>query len=113
MALTQAQIEARRQRVRDLINSAGSTFLSVRFVKRTDNTVRLMNIQLPAIQKHIVGDAASESAKQAVQTRAMRHPSLLNVYDVVKKGIRSLDLDRVTDVTVHGVGYHIGEAVSD
>lgn len=105
--LTVAQIEARRENIKKLIASAGATFLAVEFIK-VDGTERTMQIQLPAIASRLVGDAASDSAKQAVATRKVNHPNLFPVFDVAKKAIRSLNLDTVFAVTVRGSRFDVG-----
>ena len=108
--LTEAQIEARRANIRSLIESAGSTFIGVEFVKK-DNSIRNMNVQTHAGRALLVGENACDSAKQAVETRKANHPNLFNVYDVVAKAWRSINLDTVFGLTVKGVRYDVGPIV--
>ena len=82
-----------------LINSAGGRFCSAVFIKK-DGTLRTMTVQPAALKFHVKGDAASDSAKQAVATRAANHPNLFNVWDVQAKGTRSINLDTVQTITV-------------
>lgn len=84
-----------------LIKSAGSRFMSVSFIKK-DGTDRLMQIQPAAIKNHLVGDAASDSAKKATATRKANHPNLYPVYDVGKRAIRSVNLDTIHTIVVGG-----------
>jgi hypothetical protein len=94
-------IETRRAAISSLIASAGSTIFTVTFYKK-DGSERVMQIQLPAIKKLLKGDAASDSAKQAVATRKENHPELMAVYDLGKGAIRSINLDTVTAINING-----------
>jgi hypothetical protein len=105
--MTAVQIEARRENINRLIESAGSTFLTVTFVKK-DQTVRDMNVQLFAGRDELAGDAASDSAKQAVETRKANHPNLRAVYDIAKSAWRSINLDTVLRIKVRGTVYDVG-----
>lgn len=87
-----------------LIASAKGRFCSVTFIKK-DGSVRVMNIQPAAIKSHLKGDEASESAKRGVQTRKANHPNLLPVWDNGSQGIRSVNLDTVTEIKVDGEVY--------
>ena len=87
-----------------LISSAKGRFCSVTFIKK-DSSVRVMNIQPAAITKNLVGDDACDSAKKAVATRKERHPNLLPVWDNGSQGIRSVNLDTVTEIKVDGAVY--------
>ena len=109
--LTQAQIEARRANINRLLDSAGSTFIGVEFVKR-DGSLRTMQVQLAAGRDLLVGDAASDSAKQAVATRKENNPNLRNVFDVAKKAWRSINLDTVFGLTVKGTRFDVGPALT-
>ncbi|XAI95955.1 hypothetical protein [Microcystis phage Mwe-JY26] len=99
-------IEKRRALIRSLIESAGGQFASVTFTKK-DGTVRVMNVQPAAGKFHVVGEAASDSAKQAVETRKQAHPELLAIWDVAKQAFRSINLDTVTRVAVAGTVFEI------
>jgi hypothetical protein len=99
-------INARRDMVRNLIDSAGSTFVGVEYVSKSGNN-RVMNVQTHAGKSLLKGDAASNSAKRGVVTRAINNPNLMNVYDVANNGWRSINLDTVTKVTVRGSVYVI------
>jgi len=100
------QIEARRDNVKSLIESAGSTFIGVDFIK-ADGTFRTMNVQTHAGKSLLAGDAASDSAKQAVETRKRNNPNLINVFDVANSAWRSINLDTVQRVTIRGTTFVI------
>lgn len=92
------------EKMKALIASAGGQFAGVVFTKK-DGTLRTMNVQPAKLKFEVKGDAASDSAKQAVATRAARHPNLYNVWDVSKKAPRSINLDTVERITVRGETY--------
>lgn len=96
-------MERRRVQLKGLIETAGARFIRVDFVKK-DRTLRKMLAQ-PKARIGLVGEAASDSAKQGVETRKANHPNLLNIYDVQKKGWRSINLDTVYAVQVDGTRY--------
>ncbi|MEM6890929.1 MAG: hypothetical protein AAF636_22750 [Pseudomonadota bacterium] len=62
-----AEMEAKRK----MIASAKGRFVSVTFTKR-DGTERQMRIQPATLKLNLIGEAASESARRAVRTRAER-----------------------------------------
>lgn len=90
-----------------LIESAGSHFLSIEFIKK-DGTVRRMLAHPTAIENRCVGDAASESAKQKNATAKRNHPEMFRIVDVeaCKAGepvaIRTINLDTLLSITVNG-----------
>jgi hypothetical protein len=83
--------------IRQIMQSQGSKITSVEFVKK-DGSYRKMLVQSAATKTHCVGDAASDSAKQAVETRAANYPNLLNVFDMDRKAIRSIDMDTIFSI---------------
>jgi hypothetical protein len=93
--------EEKRMQVRQIIESANTQFVTIAFVKK-DGTQRRMNIQPHAIRAHIVGEAASESAQKAVQTRKENHPELYNCWDVKANGARSVNMDTVYEIKAQG-----------
>lgn len=99
--------EETHAKAKALIESAGTHFISVEFFKK-DKTLRRMIVHPTAIRNRLVGDAASDSAKQAVETRKVNHPELYNVIDVdaikhgEEKAIRSINLDTLVSITVDG-----------
>lgn len=99
-------IDRRRALITQIIASAGGQFASVTFVKK-DGTVRTMNVQPAAGKSRVVGDAASDSAKQAVATRKENHPNLLAIWDTANSAFRSINLDTVTRVAVHGAVFEV------
>jgi hypothetical protein len=92
--------------IRSLIESAGGRFASVTFTKK-DGTERVMQVQPAAGKFRVVGDAASDSAKQAVATRKENHPNLLPIWDVAAQAFRSINLDTVKRVVVDGTVFNI------
>ena len=94
-------LEARREAIRAVIRSAGSTIFSVKFYKK-DGSLRTMQVQLPAIRNLLVGDDASDSAKQGVATRHLTHPELFAVYSVGDDGIRQVNIDKLVEVNLRG-----------
>ncbi|MEM8773363.1 MAG: hypothetical protein AAGD92_17125, partial [Pseudomonadota bacterium] len=67
-----AEMEAKRK----MIAGARGRFVSVTFTKK-DGSERQMRIQPATLKHHLKGDAASDSARRAAQTRAERHPHLM------------------------------------
>jgi hypothetical protein len=100
----EAAIQARRDRIKALINSAGGRFAAVDFVKK-DGTLRTLQVQPAALKFHLVGDAASDAAKRATETRKANNPNLLPVWDVANQAVRSINLDTVLGVTVDNQRY--------
>lgn len=96
-------IEARRAAIKSILASAGSTIFAVTFFKK-DGTRRVIQVQLPAIKKLLVGEAASESAKQGVAARKENHPELFPVFDIANKGVRQINLDTVVEINLRGFG---------
>lgn len=105
--LTATQTAARREQINALIDSAGSTFLAIEAFKE-DGSLRTFQVQLPVAKKHIVAEYQSDSREQAVVTRKANNPHLRNLFDVARKGFRSINLDAVNAVTVRGVRFDIG-----
>jgi hypothetical protein len=87
--------------VREIVAGQGSRFTTVEFVKK-DGTLRTMLVQHAATKFRVKGDAASESAQRATATRAAAHPNLLNIYDVDRGAIRSIDMNTVLTVKSGG-----------
>jgi len=86
---------------RALIASANGRFASVVFTKKNGSR-RVMRVQPAALKYHVVGDAASDAAKKAVETRAARHPNLLPVWDTDRAAVRSVNLATVSRIAVNG-----------
>lgn len=103
-ALDAAAMEARRARIRNRINAAGGRFAGVEFIKK-DGSLRTMNVQPARLKFEVKGDAASEAAQRATETRKANNPNLMPVWDVAADAIRSINLDTVLAVTVDGVRY--------
>lgn len=97
---------ARRARLVAMMKTAGSRIFSVTFVKK-DGELRTMQVQLPALQKRLVGDDACDAAKRATETRKANNPNLFPVFDVASNGIRSINLDTVQTIKVDGQVFNI------
>lgn len=95
------EITKKRKEIREIIENAGSQFLSVQFVKK-DGTVRDMKIQNAMLKMNVKGDEASETAKKATETRKKNNPNLIAVWDFDKNEIRSINMDTVTHIKSNG-----------
>lgn len=80
---------------------AGSTIFSVRFRKRTTGEMRDMLCRLK-----VTKDLSGEGRKYDALAK-----SLLVVYDVQKKGYRSIPLDSIQIIKVRGETYTINDEV--
>ncbi|MDR2187095.1 MAG: SH3 beta-barrel fold-containing protein [Azonexus sp.] len=65
---------------------------SVEFIKRTDGTLRRMVCRL-GVKKHLTGGGAAYDSKAH---------NLLTVFDMEKGGYRSIPVESVQRLTVHG-----------
>lgn len=86
-----------RQRLRRMLESMGSKFTIVQFVKQ-DGSLRTMLIQHAATKHRVKGEAAPAHKQQAAAMRALNHPELFNTYDVDRNAIRSINLDTVVRI---------------
>jgi hypothetical protein len=77
-------------------NSNGSIF-GVDFVKRTTGESRKMTARL-GVKKHLKGGEAAYDAKAK---------DLIFVYDIAKKGYRSIALDAITALRIGGDEYEV------
>ena len=99
--------EKKYQYIRDLVKTAGSRIFSVQFTKK-DGSTRIMTVQQAALAPRCKGEDASDSARQAVETRARNNPHLLNVYSMDAKGIRSVNMDTLDWIQVNGKKHLMG-----
>lgn len=104
--MTDKQNLKRYAQVRALLATAGARFITIDFTKK-DGTPRSLTYNAKAAASRTVGDAASESAKQAVETRASNNPNLINVWDHAKQGFRSINMDTITRIKIDGTEYTI------
>lgn len=74
-------------------------FFRVGFVKRTNGEYRRMLARV-GVKRHLRGGQAAYDA---------REKNLLHVWDVQKKGYRSINLDDVRELKVHGVFVQLGD----
>lgn len=96
----EAQAKAYAEK-RDLIAKSKGRFVSVTFTKK-DGTERTMRVQPATLRQHVKGDAASEAARKAIETRARRHPHLLSVWDTEAQAPRSVNLATVSRIAADG-----------
>lgn len=87
--------------IRALIEAQGSKITSVEFIKK-DGSYRKMLVQPAATKFRVKGDEACASAQQAAATRAENHPNLLNVFDMDRAAIRSIDMDTIFSIRSGG-----------
>ena len=90
-----------QEQIKAKIESAKGQFCAVEFIKK-DGTVRKMTIQPATLKFKVKGDAASDKAKRATATRKANNPHLLAVWDVKAQGVRSINLDTLTRLSVGG-----------
>lgn len=79
-----------RENIKAVIESAGSTFFTVEFVK-ADGSIRKMNCR-KGVSKHLRGGDSTLTGK----------PHLVTVFDMQKKAYRAINLDTVRWVRVRG-----------
>lgn len=101
-------MSSKYNQISSLIYSNKGRFCSVTFIKK-DGSTRKMSIQPSSITSRLVGEAASDSAKQATETRKANNPNLLPVFDAQKKEIRSINMDTIVSIKANGVTYNFGE----
>ena len=73
------KLEHKTKQIKALIADSGSAFMSIEFIKN-DGSKRVIVFN-PRAKKGLAGEKASDSAKQAVKTRAQNNPNLINVLD--------------------------------
>jgi hypothetical protein len=96
---------ARRNLSKFLLDRAKGRFCSITFTKK-DGTVRTITVQPHAVKTHLAANP-SPSAKQAAETRKVKYPHLLPVYDIHAKTIKSINLDTVSRIKVDGIALHV------
>ena len=86
-----------RSEVREFLGELKGKFFTVEFIKRSTNELRVMNCTTNYTSKLAGGEAAYDfNAKQ-----------LLPVYDLQKKGFRSIPLDAVLVIRVKGETFEV------
>lgn len=101
-------VEAKRRQLRALLETAGSRYISVNFIKANGDD-RQITINVKAAASHVQG-AKTASTKQAVETRKINNPNLYNVWDNTKQEFRAINLDTVHRIVIDGILYKIGVA---
>lgn len=93
----------KHEQIKGFIADSGSKFMTIEFTKK-DGSNRVMNFNPQSAKNHLVGDAASDSAKQAVETRKRNNPHLLNIWEMNNQDettkFRSVNMNTVTRVAV-------------
>jgi len=83
------------QDVKGLLDMSNGRFVTVKFVKRTNSAVRVMNCRT-LVSKGINGNG-----------RKSRKPGLYKVYDVSKSAWRTINLSGVHQLSMNGTTYKI------
>ena len=99
-------MSTRRKVVAATIKAAAGRFITVDFVKK-DGSFRSMNIQPETVKTHLAVNPSSRGRK-AAETRRLRHPNLLPVWDVSSKHIKSINMDTVISVRIDGTCIDFG-----
>lgn len=99
---------AKPAQIRALIETAGSRFVSVEFTKQ-DGALRRMLVNPARLGAHLRRDDSdkSESHQRGAATRKALNPHLLNVWDEIAGGPRSINLDTLSQIKIDGVTYHV------
>ena len=97
---------AKPAQIRALIETAGSRFISVEFIKK-DGAERKMLVNPARLGATLRRDASdkSESHQRGAETRKALNPHLLNVWDEYAQAPRSINLDTLTKIKIDGVSY--------
>lgn len=99
---------AKPAQLRALIETAGSRFISVEFEKK-DGSPRKMLVNPARLGAHLRRDVAekSESHQRGAETRKANNPHLLNVWDEIAGGPRTINLDTLNFIKIDGVSYSV------
>lgn len=97
------ELVKKRREIKKIIEQSGAKFMTVEF-KKKDGTQRRMRIQ-QAMLKDNLAESPTESQIKATETRKKNNPHLFNVFDFDTKGIRSINLDTVTQINANGIEY--------
>ena len=104
--VTPINLEARREAIRAVLRTAGSTIFSVTFFKK-DGSKRVMQVHTPSIVSRLAGEDGSESHQRGAATRKVTNPNLVAVFSIdsatgADAGVRQINLDTVTEVSLRG-----------
>jgi len=99
-------LHAKPAQIRALIETAGSRFISVEFVKK-DGSPRKMLVNPARLGATLRRETheKSESHVRGAETRKALNPHLLNVWDEIANAPRSINLDTLTHIRIDGVQY--------
>jgi len=78
-----------------LIDDQSGKIASAKFIKRTDGSVRKMTFRT-GVKKHLTGEGAKYS---------FRKNALIPVFDMQKRGYRSIPTEGIQELTVGGNTY--------
>jgi len=79
---------------------ADGAIFSVEFIKRTDGSLRKMVCRL-GVKKHLKGGSKAYDAKAK---------NLLSVFDMEKEGYRSIPVEAIQRISVHGQTFNFAGA---
>lgn len=89
------------RQIRAFIDQNGSRFMSISFIKK-DGSKRSINFNPSAAKNRTKGETASASSQQAVETRKINNPNLLNVWEQnnpdEETKFRSINMDTVFQI---------------
>lgn len=94
-----------RSRILDKMKDAGSHIFSVTFIKK-DGSTRKMNVRF-GVTKGVIGEDASDSAKQALQTWKENNPNLIRIFDVEANGFKTINLLTILSLKIDGKIYNV------
>lgn len=82
------------------IEESNGKIIGIRFVKRTDGTIREMNCRL-GVKKYLKGGEKAYDAKEK---------GLITVFDMQKKGYRSIPTENILAIVIGGEWKEVKEA---
>lgn len=85
----------------DKIRAAGGAFFTVDFVKRTTGELRSMNCRT-GVQKHLKGGDAAYNFTEH---------NLVSVWDVEKKGYRSIPVESIKRLALGGEEFTVDDGI--
>lgn len=95
----------REEAVRFIAQTGGRLF-AVEFVKRTTGELRVMNCRLD-VRKHLTRPHDGPPEEPGVTVTGAK---LIKVFDMVKRGYRSIPVDGITRIKVNGVWHPVTDS---
>jgi hypothetical protein len=100
------KLNENRFAIMNRIHRSDGKFVTVTFPKK-DGTIRKMTVKRVSLER-FVNPNASESGKQAAETRDRNNPNLIRVFESHNHGQpRTVDLDKVLSIKCNGVTEHV------